>query len=70
MLYDVNASLFEIDGGGSDGAYDLVLRGVTADEIADKLRETLSGEWGLTNAGPCRLGLSIGPAGSGDSMPL
>jgi hypothetical protein len=69
--YDVNASVYELNGDGSDGAYDLLLEGATPEEIGRKLTEVLSSDWGLTGSdGPFRLEIHIGPAGSRDVLPL
>ena len=70
--YDVNASVHEMDGDGSDGAYDLILRNATPAEIAAQLQSALEGAgFGLTNSdGPFRLSIHIGPAGRGDDLPL
>lgn len=70
-IYDVNASICELKGDGSDGAHDLHLEGATPEEIGQKLTEVLSSEWGLADsAGPFRLELHIGPAGTRDELPL
>lgn len=70
-LYDVRASVYEMDGGGSDGAYSLIGDKLTAEEIAARILETLKSDWGLTNSdGPFRLTINIGPAGRGDDLPL
>lgn len=70
QFYDVRASIFELNGNGSDGAYDLLLDGATPDEILSTLARYLRGGFGLTNAGPCRLCINIGPAGRGDDLPI
>lgn len=70
MRYDMRASVYELDGQGSDGAYSLIGDDLTADEVAERVRAVLSGDWGLTNAGECRLAIHIGPAGRGDDLPL
>ena len=68
--YDVRASVVD-EAGGSDGAYDLIADGITAEEIAQRLTAVLSGTWGLTHQqGKCRLDLHIGDAGMGDDLPL
>ena len=68
--YDVRASVVD-EAGGSDGAYDLIADGVTAEEIAQRLATVLNGAWGLTNQqGRCRLDIHIGEAGTGDDLPL
>jgi hypothetical protein len=67
--YDVRASVHELHGEGSDAAYDLLLDGVTATEVAEALRDVLTSDWGLTNSpGPFRLAIVIGPAGTGDDL--
>jgi hypothetical protein len=69
--YDVNASVYEMDGRGSDGAYSMICRGATAAEIGRQLTEVLSGDWGLANSdGPFRLEINVGPAGRGDDLPM
>ncbi len=69
-LYDVRAAVYDLRGEGSDGAYDLIGDRLTPAEIAFKLSDLLSGDWGLTNSeGPFRLRISIGPAGTGDELP-
>jgi hypothetical protein len=71
-LYDLRATVHELDGPGSDGAYPLMGDGLTADEVASRLREVLSGEgapnW-LTHAGACRLAVHVAPAGRGEDLP-
>ena len=68
--YDVRASVVD-EAGGSDGAYDLIADGITAEEIAQRLTAVLSSTWGLTHQqGKCRLDLHIGEAGMGDDLPL
>ena len=67
--YDVRASVVD-EAGGSDGAYDLIADGVTAEEIAQRLAGVLNGAWGLTHQqGRCRLDIHIGEAGTGDDLP-
>jgi hypothetical protein len=72
--YDVNASCYALDGDGSDGAYDLHGRNLTADEVAERLRARLSGDWGICAGGgrpvPSRLEIHVAPAGRGDDLPL
>jgi hypothetical protein len=68
--YDVRAAVSELHGEGSDAAYDLILDGATADEVAEALRDVFAFDWGLTNSpGPFRLSIEIGPAGTGDDLP-
>ena len=68
--YDVRASVVD-EAGGSDGAYDLIADGVTAEEIGQRLTAVLNSTWGLTHQqGKCRLDLHIGEAGMGDDLPL
>jgi len=68
--YDVRASVVD-EAGGSDGAYDLIADGITAEEIAQRLTAVLNSTWGLTHQqGKCRLDLHIGEAGTGDDLPL
>lgn len=68
--YDVRASCHELDGEGADGAYDLLLDNVTAEEITAQLADVLKGNWGLYHAGDCRLTIHIVPSGRGDDCPL
>ena len=69
--YDVRASVYEINGTGADGAYSLVVDAATPEDIGKKLTETLQDDWGLSNSkGPFRLEINIGPAGTGDDLPL
>jgi len=68
--YDIRASVVD-EAGGSDGAYDLIADGVTAEEIGQRLTAVLNSTWGLTHQqGKCRLDLHIGEAGMGDDLPL
>ncbi len=68
--FDVRASCYQMNGDGSDGAYDLLLDNATAQEIGDKLVEVLA-DFGLANCeGPFRLQINIGDAGQGDNLPL
>jgi len=68
--YDVRASVVD-EAGGSDGAYDLIADGITAEEIGQRLTAVLNSMWGLTHQqGKCRLDLHIGAAGKGDDLPL
>jgi predicted transposase YbfD/YdcC len=67
--YDVRASIHELHGEGSGGAYDLLLDGVTGTEVAEALRDVLTSDWRLTSSpGPFRLAIEIGPAGTGDDL--
>jgi hypothetical protein len=69
-LYDVNASCLEVNGDGGDGAYDLIGRGRTVDEILSELRKVLTQGFGLTNAGECYLSINVVRAGFGDAVPM
>jgi len=71
LRYDVNASVHDSEG-HADGAYSLICRDASADEICEHLRQVLADwEYGLTNSpGPFYLSLQIGPAGKGDDMPI
>lgn len=67
--YDVNASVYSLDGGASDGAYDLHHEGATPEEICASLLKVLKADWGLADCeGPFRLEINIGPQGSGDEL--
>ncbi len=69
--FDVHASCHEINGDGSDGAYDLVMDAETAEEIGKKLTEVLNAGFGLSNtSAKCRLEIHIAEAGQGDNLPL
>ena len=73
---DVNASVFALDGGSSDGAYSLILRNETPAELCKQLLRVLSEKWGMVEGGingtfvPSRLQLNIGPSGTGDNLPM
>lgn len=69
--FDIRASIHEIKGKGSDGAYDLIGDNQTAEEFAKTLVEVLNSDWGLTKSdGPFRLEINIADAGQGDNLPL
>lgn len=63
--WDVSASVQEMrENGGSDGAYDLIGT-MSAAELVERLRDILSGDWGLCNAeGPVSLRITIAPKGT------
>ena len=73
--FDIHASVHELGGIGSDGAYGLHGHNVTLDEFLASLRQTLSNEWGLMRGReltpiPSYITIHIGPAGSCDQLPL
>lgn len=60
-LYDVDAVCLDDEDSG-DGAYDLICRAATPEEIAKALQSVLSDDWGLTNpTGAVRLEITIRP---------
>ncbi len=61
MLYDIDAVVYDA-AKHSDGAYELMGEGLTADEVASRLKKMLSSEWGLSHGTPPhRLNINITP---------
>lgn len=74
-LFDVTGSLEPFGPGGGDGAYGIIGRGHTIEQILENIKEQLltldESLWSPAEGYVrCYLTLSIGPAGTYDDLPI